>query len=76
MNFKTATDRLTGRVTADDIAMAFGVARNTIARARLHPSSDAYRSPPHNWQMVLGRLARERSKELKRLADELERDPT
>lgn len=75
MNFKTATDRLTDRVTADDIAKAFGVARNTIARARLDPSSDAYRSPPHDWQRVLARLARERSKELKKLADELERDP-
>ena len=76
MNFKTATDRLTDRVTADDIAKAFGVARNTIARARLEPSSDAYRSPPHDWQRVLARLARDRSKELKKLAEELERSPS
>lgn len=73
MNFKTATDRLTDRVTADDIAMAFRVARNTIARARLDPSSSAYRSPPAGWQKVLARLARERSRALKALADELDR---
>lgn len=71
MNFKKATDRLTNRVTADDIARAFQVARNTVARARLDPSSPAYRSPPENWQKVLAQLARERIKELKALADEL-----
>ncbi len=74
MNFKTATDRLTDRVTADDIAKAFRVARNTVARARLDPSSPAYRSPPDSWQKVLARLALERSMELKALAEELKRD--
>jgi len=73
MDFKTATDRLTERVTADDIAQAFGVARNTIARARLEPTSSAYRSPPDGWQKVLARLARERSSDLTELAAELER---
>jgi hypothetical protein len=73
MTFKTATDRLTARVTADDIAKAFRVARNTVARARLDPSSSAYRSPPDGWQKVLARLAMERSMELKALAEELRR---
>jgi hypothetical protein len=72
MDFKSATDQLTERVTADDIAQAFGVARNTIARARLEPSSSAYRSPPEGWQKVLARLARERCSDLKELADKLE----
>ena len=72
MDFKTATDRLTERVTADEIAMAFGVARNTIARARLDPSSSAYRSPPEDWETVLARLARELSAEFRELAEELE----
>lgn len=71
MDFKTATDRLTDRITADDIAEAFGVARNTIARARLDRSNPGYRPPPVNWQPVLARLARERSLELKALADQL-----
>ena len=73
MTFKTATDRLTARVTADDIAKAFRVARNTVARARLDPSSSAYRSPPDGWQKVLARLVTERSMELKALAEELRR---
>jgi len=73
MNFKTATDRLTERITADEIAKAFGVARNTIARARLDPSSSAYRSPPEDWEAVLARLARDLSAEFSELAEELER---
>lgn len=73
MDFKAATDRLTDRVTADDIAKAFRIARNTVARARLDPSSPAYRSPPNGWQKVLARLAMKRSMELKALAEELKR---
>ncbi|HEY0022374.1 MAG TPA: hypothetical protein VGB24_05670 [Longimicrobium sp.] len=73
MDFKTATDRLTDRITADDIAEAFGVARNSIARARLERSNPGYRPPPESWQPVLARLARERSKQLSELAAEVER---
>ena len=72
MDFKTATDRLTGRITADDIAEAYGVARNTIARARLDRSNAGYRPPPENWQPVLARLARERSIVLAKLAEKLD----
>lgn len=73
MDFKTATDRLSAaKITADDIAEAFGVVRNTIARARLDPSSPAYRSPPENWAPVLARLARERSQHLITLAKALD----
>ncbi len=73
MDFKTATDRLGKKITADDLADAFGVARNTIARARLDPSNPEYRSPPQNWAPVLARLARERSEELRSLAEQFER---
>jgi len=72
MDFKTATDRLTDRITADDIAEAFGVARNSIARARLDRANPGYRPPPENWQPVLARLARERSRFLSGLADLLD----
>ncbi len=71
MDFKAATDRLGKKITADDLAEAFGVARNTIARARLDPSNPEYRSPPQNWRPVLARLARERSQQLSAFADEL-----
>jgi len=73
MDFKTATDRLTDRITADDIADAFGVARNSIARARLDRSNPGYRPPPENWKPVLASLARERSMVLRVFAEELER---
>lgn len=75
MDFKTATDRLSAaKITADDVAEAFGVVRNTIARARLDPSSPAYRSPPEHWRPVLARLARERSRRLAEFADEMDRE--
>lgn len=73
MDFKTATDRLSAaKITADDLAEAFGVVRNTIARARLDLSSPAYRSPPENWRPVLARLARERSRQLAEFAEEMD----
>jgi hypothetical protein len=72
MDFKTATDRLGKKITADDLAEAFGLARNTIARARLDPSNPEYRSPPQNWKPVIARLARARSTELSAFADQLD----
>lgn len=71
MDFKTATDRLTDRITADDIADAFGVARNSIARARLDQSNPGFRPPPESWQPVLAEMAREWSRRFTELADEL-----
>ena len=73
MDFKEATDILTRRITADEIAEAAGVSISSIARARLEPSSSAYRSPPENWQAVLARLARERIQELNAFAEQVER---
>jgi hypothetical protein len=72
MDFKEATDILTRRITADEIAEAAGVSISSIARARLDPSSSAYRSPPENWQPVLARLARERIKDLAGFIEKLE----
>ncbi len=73
MDFKAATDILTRRITADEIAEAAGVSISSIARARLDPSSSAYRSPPENWHSVLAWLARERMHQLDRFAEEMER---
>jgi hypothetical protein len=72
MDFKTATDRLSAaKITADDIAEACGVVRNSIARARLDPSSPAYRSPPPNWKPALAQLTGERIAELHAFLREL-----
>ena len=72
MDFKAATDILTRRITADEIADAAGVSISSIARARLDPASSAYRSPPEDWESVLARLARGRSENLKDLAEQLD----
>lgn len=72
MHFREATDILTRRITADEIAEAAGVSISSIARARLDPSSSAFRSPPENWRPALARLARERIRELANFADEME----
>lgn len=72
MDFKEATDILTRRITADEIAEAAGVSISSIARARLHPTSSAYRSPPENWRPALAQLARNRIRELVRFAEGLE----
>lgn len=73
MDFKEATDILTRRITADEIAEAAGVSISSIARARLDPTSSAYRSPPENWRPVLATLGRERVRELTAFLDELAR---
>jgi hypothetical protein len=73
VDFKAATDILTRRITADEIADAAGVSISSIARARLDPASSAYRSPPEDWETVLARLARERTEDFKELAEQLER---
>lgn len=72
MDFKEATDILTRRITADEIAEAANVSISSIARARLDPSSSAYRSPPENWQPVLARLARERARMLMAFAGQID----
>jgi hypothetical protein len=73
MDFKEATDILTRRITADEIAEAAGVSISSIARARLDLSSSAYRSPPENWQPVLACLARARITELSAFLENMER---
>lgn len=78
MEFKTATDRVAGCISHTEIAEAAGVSVQTIRQARLDPSAPGHRPPPRGWQELLARLARERSADLTRFADELismERQP-
>ncbi len=74
MDFKTASDRVTGAcVTLDDIAVAAGVSDSLIRRARLDPEGPSFRRPPDGWEKAIAKLARERAAELVNLAEELER---
>jgi hypothetical protein len=74
MDFKTATDRVSGCISHAEIAEAAGVSIQSIRQARLDPGTASYRSPPHGWQAILGRLVRARGAELTAFADELEQN--
>jgi hypothetical protein len=52
---------------------ALGMSLPYVRQFRLTQNSKAYRTPTPGWEEALARLARERAKELKALADELER---
>jgi hypothetical protein len=54
------------------MAKALGVARNSVARARLSPKSKNVRPSPAGWEKAIAKLALERAAELVRLAKELE----
>ncbi|MBA2671427.1 MAG: hypothetical protein H0U67_13735 [Gemmatimonadetes bacterium] len=71
MNFKRATDIL--GVSAAALAEVFRLQPQTVRQMRLDPESLSYRTPPENWRPVVASLARQRARELERLADELER---
>ena len=73
MTFQDAIDRLGERVTHEQVARALRVSVASVRQYRLAPKAKAHRSPPDGWQRVLVRLAKERSRELEMLADELER---
>lgn len=73
MDFKSATDRLTACLSHIDIADAAGVSVQAIRQARVDSKSLSYREPPKGWQKVIAHLARQRAKELKALADAVEK---
>lgn len=73
MNFRDAVDRLGDRVAHEQVADALGVSIASVRQYRLPPKAKAHRTPPSGWQKTLARLAKERSKELRALAEELER---
>jgi hypothetical protein len=73
MDFRHAVDRLGERVTHEEVAHALGVSVASVRQYRLSPKAKAHRSPPDSWQKVLAHLAKERSRELRALADELDR---
>jgi hypothetical protein len=73
MEFKHASSRLTDGHTLADIAAETGMSEATVRRARLEPSSPAYRSPPPNWKEAIIRLAEQRIEALTELVRALRR---
>jgi hypothetical protein len=51
-----------------------GVALNSVLLARMDPDNPNSRSAPADWQAVLARMARKRSKAFQLLAEQLERE--
>lgn len=72
MEFREAIDSLGGRVTHEQAAAALGVSVASVRQYRLSPKAKAHRSPPLGWKQVLANLARRRSRELNRLANDLD----
>ena len=72
MHFKDASDRLTDCVTFSRLADTFGVAENTILRARMDRENPNARTAPPGWEKAIAKLARERAGELVKLTEELE----
>ena len=73
VDFRMATDRLTrGCPTLADVAGEAGVSAGLIRQARMDPKASSFRNPPLGWELVLAKLARKRSRELEKLAGELE----
>jgi hypothetical protein len=73
MEFKQASSRLTDGHTLADIAAETGMSEATVRRARLEPTSPAYRSPPPNWKEAIIRLAEQRIEALTELVRTLRR---
>lgn len=73
MDYRTATDRLTARVTLEDVAKESGVSYELARQARLDPGHVNYRNPPVGWEAAVAKLARNQAAKLNHLADELER---
>lgn len=74
MTFNEATDELlAGGVTLSDIANALGASYAAVKQARLAPANPSYRKPPERWAPLLAKLAYDRGRSLKNLADRLSR---
>jgi hypothetical protein len=71
MNFVQATSRLIESITLEDVANEIGVSHGLLRLSRLDPSNPAYRPPPSHWQNAVVRLAKRRSADLERLAEQL-----
>ena len=73
MEFGIATDRIIECCRLHHVAAALGCSYSLVRQARLPRTNASFRNPPAGWQEPLAKLARQRAKELERLAEELER---
>ncbi len=72
MEFRDAAQVLGEQITTADMARELGVSHHTVRQARLVEGAPGWRRPPDGWEAIFARLARQRARELERLAEELE----
>jgi hypothetical protein len=75
MDFREATDGLCHAVSHEELARALGVSVATVRQARLRSNAKAHRSPPDNWRATVIKLAEDRERRYKSLADLLRKPP-
>ena len=71
VTFRDATDTAIHSITLEQVGEALNI--TWIRQCRLEPEASSYRRPPSGWKVAVAQLARERARELERLAAELER---
>ena len=71
MNFHQGTDRLTARVTQEELAAELDVSIPAIRQARLKFGAKAHRPPPKDWQRAVIRLAEEKVWHFRKLIEDV-----
>lgn len=70
-DLREAMDRVTAKITLEDIAKAVGCGANTLRQSRMSPEAEGYRSPPAGLQRALHELCKERATYFTELAEQL-----
>lgn len=73
MEFRDAVDRIRECPTREEIAGAIGVSIHSVIQAMLPEGSQGRRPAPAGWQAAVAKLARQRSAELQKLAEQIEK---
>lgn len=71
LDLREAMDRVTAKITLEDIAKAVGCGANTLRQSRMAPDAVGHRSPPAGLQRALHELCKDRAKYFTELAEQL-----
>lgn len=71
LDLREAMDRVTAKITLEDIAKAVGCGANTLRQSRMAPDAVGHRSPPAGLQRAMHHLCKERAKYFIELAEQL-----
>lgn len=71
LDLREAMDRVTAKITLEDIAKAVGCGANTLRQSRMAPDAVGHRSPPAGLQRAMHDLCKDRAKYFAELAERL-----